>query len=107
VRLFTHDNLEGGRDVPNATYRATELVVSCRPDDGELLGEGHTRFDRSLEVAQEIWLRIYEEVRQAVRTPCRAGGRQLDARSGAEADPDGLSHRTSRSPQSLYDFIGD
>jgi hypothetical protein len=64
-----HDVLEGRRAVPYAPDRAIELVVSCRADAGELFGEAPYALIVSLEVAQGIGLRIYEEVREALRLP--------------------------------------
>jgi hypothetical protein len=64
-----HDVLEGHRAVPYAPDQAIELVVSCRADAGELAVEVPYALFVTLEVAQAVGLRIYEEVRQALRVP--------------------------------------
>jgi hypothetical protein len=64
-----HDVLEGRRAVPYAPDKAIELVVSCRPDAGELAVEVPYAVLITLEVSHAVSVRIYEEVRQALLVP--------------------------------------
>lgn len=64
-----HDILEGQRAVPYAPDRSIELVVSCRADAGDLDREVPYALIVTLEVPQDLGLRIYDEVRQALRLP--------------------------------------
>ena len=64
-----HDVLDGRRAVPYAPDKSIELVVSCRADAGELTEAVPYALLVTLEVPQALDLRIYEEVRQALRLP--------------------------------------
>jgi hypothetical protein len=70
-----HDVLEGRRAVPYAPDKAIELVVSCRADAGDLAVQVPYTLIVTLEVPQAVGLRIYEEVRQALRVAIRVAPR--------------------------------
>ena len=64
-----HETLTGSRAVPFAPGSAIELAVSCRADAGELAVPVPYAVIATIEVAEQLRLPIYEEVRQALRIP--------------------------------------
>ena len=63
--------LEGERAAAFADGDNLEIQVSCRSDAGTLEEEVPYAFAATLEVAQEIGVPIYEEVRSRVRARVR------------------------------------
>lgn len=71
-----HEILEGTAAVPFATGSSVEFVVSCRADAGALEAAVPYAVFVTIEVPTGVNVRLYNEVRQGLRTPVSVRPRQ-------------------------------